>query len=270
MKKIYLSFIGAVACMMSSCSGMLDSIQPYLDEGEIIYAGKMGSIYPFVGKNRVRLLGFTVYGVNQTKCTITWKNPVSLTTTTRELDLDPAKHQNKLSTDSLYVLLDTMLLTGRWDELEKYAYVFELDSLEEGLHDFSVVLFDPQGNRSIPTLASAYVRGEQYEASLLNREIRQITAVQVDAGNGKVDAAHIRWMLTGSTEILGCNLTYDLQGGGTQDIFVAVRDTVADLLNYRPGGKCSYTTLYRPEGVLSLDTFYAPKQTITLPGGSEF
>jgi hypothetical protein len=245
---------------------MLDSIQPYLDEGEIIYAGKMSTVLPLVGKNRVRLMGFYVYGVNQNKCTITWKNPVSLTTTSRDFPIDPAKHQNNILLDSLSALLSTVLLTGQWDVLESYAYIFELDSLEEGQHNFSVVLLDPQGNRSIPTLASAYVRGERYEESLLNREFRGLTAVQVDTGGAQpVDAARIRWVITGSREMVGCSLTYDLKGGGTQSIFVPATDTVANLLSYQPGGSCRYTTSYLPEDVLSLDLFYAAERSFKLP-----
>ncbi|MDR0414859.1 MAG: DUF4998 domain-containing protein [Prevotellaceae bacterium] len=268
MKKIYLTIIGVAACVMSSCSGMLDSIQPYLDEGEIIYAGKMGVVMPFVGKNRAELVGFTVYGVNQNKCAITWKNPISLTTETKEFALDPSQHRSKLVPDSLSALLDTALLTGRWAGLEEYAYVFELKDLEEGQHDFSLVLFDPQGNSSIPTLASAYVRGELYEESLFNREMRGLTAVKIDttsSGDGvMLDAACIRWMITGSMAMVGCNITYDLRDGGEQKVFVPVNDTVTYLWRHLPESTCRYTTLYLPSDI-ALDTFYAPEQTFLLP-----
>ena len=34
---------------------MLDGIQPYLDEGEKIYVGKLDSLKAFTGKNRIKI-----------------------------------------------------------------------------------------------------------------------------------------------------------------------------------------------------------------------
>ncbi|MCS2590881.1 DUF4998 domain-containing protein [Bacteroides thetaiotaomicron] len=36
---------------------MLDGIQPYLDEGEKIYVGKLDSLKAFTGKNRIKIEG---------------------------------------------------------------------------------------------------------------------------------------------------------------------------------------------------------------------
>ena len=40
---------------------MLDGIQPYLDEGEKIYVGKLDSLKAFTGKNRIKIAGKMCY-----------------------------------------------------------------------------------------------------------------------------------------------------------------------------------------------------------------
>ena len=39
MKKINILILCSILCFFYSCNGMLDGIQPYLDEGEKIYVG---------------------------------------------------------------------------------------------------------------------------------------------------------------------------------------------------------------------------------------
>jgi hypothetical protein len=242
---------------------MLDSIQPYLDEGEIIYAGRMNYIIASTGKNRARLLGLWVYGVNQNRCAISWTNPISLTKETREFPIDPAKHQSKIPLDTL-LRVDSALSASLLDTLLAHGYVFELDSLEEGQHDFSLVLFDPQGNASIPIVSSVYVYGQAYEKSLINRNIKSISTVKI---NGS-DAVHIRWVNSRAVALTGCILQYQKSDGAIETLSVAVSDTATDLTSYLPGGKWGYTTTYLPNG--SMDAFYASVEEYTLPAGSGF
>lgn len=270
MKNIYLACIGAAACALCSCSGMLDSIRPYLDEGETIYAGRMDYVLSFTGKNRARVLGLRVYGVNQNRCAISWTNPVSLTKETREFTVDPAMHQDQFPVDSLLqldsLLLDPAASASMLDTLLQRGYVFDLDNLEEGQHDFSIVLLDPQGNRSIPTVASTYVYGQAYEDALINRSFKAIGAVQLPEGG---QAVRIRWFVSRETSLVGCNLEYDRLAGDTARLFVAVGDTATNLTDYMPGGKWRYTTIYRPS-VFSLDAFYARVEELTLPAPAGF
>jgi hypothetical protein len=267
MRKIYLTIIGAAACVMSSCSGMLDSIQPYLDEGETIYAGKMDNIIAFTGKNKVKLAGLTVYGVNQTRCVISWRNPASLTEEQREFELvrptSPISEAGSLGELMYADSLTAETIGALVGSLDSIAWVFDVDGLEEGQHEFSIVLFDPQGNSSIPSLVSAYIYGEQYEASLLNREIRGITALPASGGNPAT--ARIRWVISSGEQLLGSQLTYELADGRSSDpIDVQVADTATNLEGYRRGGWCAYTSIYRPN-LLSLDEFTSACDTIKLP-----
>lgn len=52
MKKINILILCSILCFFYSCNGMLDGIQPYLDEGEKIYVGKLDSLKAFSIKNR--------------------------------------------------------------------------------------------------------------------------------------------------------------------------------------------------------------------------
>ena len=45
---------------------MLDGIQPYLDEGEKIYVGKLDSLKAFTGKNRIKIEGKMMYVLLET------------------------------------------------------------------------------------------------------------------------------------------------------------------------------------------------------------
>jgi hypothetical protein len=253
---------------------MLESIQPYLDKGETIYAGRLSYVMYLTGKNRVKLVGLQVYGVNQNKCVITWKNPVSLTEQAKEFPFNRPPRLGGYFTylDMLEENPDIVTEVGSdssfIDSLSAWGYVFDIDGLEEGEYDFSIVLFDPQGNSSIPTLASAYVYGQQYEASLLNREIQRITHVELPQEDGStVSAAHIRWAPEGEGQLHGCNLEYDLAAGATARLYVPAADTATNLEGYKPGGECRYTSVYMPDG-FSLDKFFAAEETVPLPAGS--
>ena len=67
---------------------MLDGIQPYLDEGEKIYVGKLDSLKAFTGKNRIKIEGKMMYGVNQVKCVISYKDPITLEEKFKEFPIE--------------------------------------------------------------------------------------------------------------------------------------------------------------------------------------
>ena len=54
-----------IAGICSSCNDMLENIQPYLNEGETIYVGKVDSLTASSGRNRILLKGLYIYGVTQ-------------------------------------------------------------------------------------------------------------------------------------------------------------------------------------------------------------
>ncbi|MDU1890345.1 MAG: DUF4998 domain-containing protein [Dysgonomonas sp.] len=239
MKKIYLIIISAFLCISYSCSDMLDNIQDYLDEGETIYVGKLDSLKAFPGKNRIKIEGQMIYGVNQVKCVISWRDPITLEVDSREF---PIIRENPRET-----------------------FDFMLDNLNEGQHDFSIVTYDPKGNESIPTEISAYAYGEQYQEILNNRIIRSITPQQItDENNNVVWVAIIDWNISRGDGIIGCNIDYEQEDGTFKTIYVPVDDNVTTLYDFKAGGVLHYNTEYLPEE-LSIDFFTTEKDDFILP-----
>ena len=131
---------------------MLDGIQPYLDEGEKIYVGKLDSLKAFTGKNRIKIEGKMMYGVNQVKCVISYKDPITLEEKFKEFPIERTEPRE--------------------------TFEFMLENLTEGQYDFSIVTYDPKNNTSIPTEVSAYAYGELYQQALTNRILHSISPEQ--------------------------------------------------------------------------------------------
>lgn len=239
MKKINLLILCSILCLSYSCSGMLDSIQPYLDEGETIYVGKLDSLKVFSGKNRIKIQGKMMYGVNQMKCVINYRNPITLAPESKEFPIVREEPR---------------------EELE-----FLLDNMEEGQYDFSVITYDPKNNQSIPTEISAYAYGEQYQQSLTNRILRNISPEQVMGENNQPTwIAKIDWNISRGDGIVGCNIDYEQEEGGFKSIYVPVDETTTALDNFKEGGLLRYNTEYIPEEE-SLDKFVTEYLEMALP-----
>lgn len=229
----------AIIGLAYSCSGMLDNIQPYLDEGETIYVGKLDSLTVYPGKNRVKITGITQYGVNQVKCAISWLNPNTLEAESKEFPVD-RQNGNRF-------------------------FEFMLDNLDEGQYDFSVVTFDREANQSIPNTISTYVYGERYEGSLVNRIIREISSEQIIEANGNSPwITRINWNITKNSEMAGCQIEYERSDNSRSILFVDAEEPVTLLSDFKEKGVLRYTTLYKPEEN-SLDLFYAPEEELILP-----
>ncbi|MFS2755755.1 DUF4998 domain-containing protein [Bacteroides thetaiotaomicron] len=152
MKKINILILCSILCFFYSCNGMLDGIQPYLDEGEKIYVGKLDSLKAFTGKNRIKIEGKMMYGVNQVKCVISYKDPITLEEKFKEFPIERTEPRE--------------------------TFEFMLENLTEGQYDFSIVTYDPKNNTSIPTEVSAYAYGELYQQALTNRILHSISPEQ--------------------------------------------------------------------------------------------
>lgn len=121
MKKINILILCSILCFFYSCNGMLDGIQPYLDEGEKIYVGKLDSLKAFTGKNRIKIEGKMMYGVNQVKCVISYKDPITLEEKFKEFPIERTEPRE--------------------------TFEFMLENLTEGQYDFSIVTYDPKNNK---------------------------------------------------------------------------------------------------------------------------
>lgn len=144
MRNYIIVLWGTILGFCTSCDGMLDNIQSYLEKGETIYVGKVDSLEAFPGKNRVKLEGLYLYGVTQKKCVISWK---SMDEEEMSLNLDVVRENPE---DPFEVIID---------------------NLDEGQYEFVITTYDAKGNSSIESVVECYVYGELYESNLSNRKI---------------------------------------------------------------------------------------------------
>ena len=244
MKNIYWAIAGTIICLLYSCSGMLDSIEPYLKEGETIQVGKLDSLVAYSGYNRAKITGYMLYGVNQTKCAITWLDPNTLEKKQKEY---PIVRQTAGET-----------------------FEFELTDLPEGQYDFAVVTFDQGGNQSIPNDVSTYVYGDIYQSTLINRECRSIYGEEIlDEEENPIWVTRINWNITRGEDVVGYDVIYEKEDDSIVTLFSPVADMSIVLRDFKPGGVLKYTTVYQP-GINPIDKFY-PSEVIetTLPPAKE-
>ena len=239
MKHIYLTIVCGLLFLTYSCGDVLDSIQPYLDKGETIYVGKLDSIKAYPGKNRVKIEGLMLYGINQMKCVIQWKSPQTSEEQIREFSVE-----RKVVGEN---------------------YIIMLNDMEEGQHDFFITTHDDAGNSSIRAEVSAYIYGERYEETLENRSIRNLVPSQIVDEEGVYNwATRIDWNYSIGDGIVGCNIEYETTDGSIKKRFIPVEEQVTILTETKSKGKLTYTTTYLPD-TLSIDTFYTITKEIQLP-----
>lgn len=215
MKKINILILCSILCFFYSCNGMLDGIQPYLDEGEKIYVGKLDSLKAFTGKNRIKIEGKMMYGVNQVKCVISYKDPITLEEKFKEFPIERTEPRE--------------------------TFEFMLENLTEGQYDFSIVTYDPKNNTSIPTEVSAYAYGELYQQALTNRILHSISPEQKEIVNEsgqseRIWAAKLNWNISRGDGLVGCNLEYERQDGTLGSKYISVDETTTELDNFKADG----------------------------------
>lgn len=129
----------------TSCSGMNDTIEEYLDRGEINYIGKVDSATCDGGLYRVKLTWKVGKDVRIENCKISWN----------------------MGTDSLVYPIDKKNLVNG------YASV-EIPLEEEGEYVFNLVQMGEKGFPSIPQEVIGSVYGDKYISSLMPRSIRSV------------------------------------------------------------------------------------------------
>ncbi len=138
-----------VMLIVPSCSKMNDLHQPYLDEGEIIYAAKVDSVAPGAGNARIQLQMFIISQRIET-VRIFWNDYKDST------DVAVANQTG----------VKTKILTG----MPEKSYIFQFVSL------------DKFGHRSLPFETVGKVYGPNFQSTLTNRVIKSQTTLV----NGKI------------------------------------------------------------------------------------
>mgnify|MGYP000317565860 CR=1 FL=1 len=219
MRNYIFILLGTILGFGTSCDGMLDNIQPYLEEGETIYVGKVDSLEAFSGKNRVKLEGLYLYGVTQKKCVIRWK---SMDEEEMSLNLDVVRENPE---DPFEVIID---------------------NLDEGQYEFVITTYDAKGNSSIESMVECYVYGELYESNLSNRKI--------DSWSINGTSLEINWRPVNDAQEV--EFYYLNREGVEVERIIPVSETrtVIDDCAYK--GEIRWRTVYLPEKN-AIDKFYS-------------
>lgn len=219
MKNTIILLMCAIIGLCTSCDGMLDNIQSYLDEGETIYVGKVDSLEAFPGKNRVQLKGYYLYGVTQKKCVIEW---LSMDEEEMKLELDVVR------------------------ENPEDPFEVTIDNLDEGQYEFSITTYDAQGNHSVESIIESYVYGELYESNLTNRRI--------DSKNITGTVMEINWRPVNNA--LEVELYYEDRDGNEVKRIIPVSETKTVIDDCAYEGTLRWKTIYLPEKN-AIDKFYS-------------
>lgn len=198
---------------------MDDPVKPFIEGGEIVYSTKVDTLQSFSGHNRVLLVWELPANHSAKKMMAFWNN-------------------NKDS-----VAFDFKKVEGK-------VYQAEIKDLPEATYLFDIYTVDAGGNKSVKTLTSVNVYGENYESTLLNRILssaiidgnNQLRVVFESADEGNVDT----------------KIAYIATNG--QEKSTSLKSTENELVisDWKIGTLITYQSSYRPEEN-AIDVFYVPK-----------
>lgn len=221
---IYRIFLLISVFFFASCENMLDNIRPYLDKGEIVYVGKADSLYANAGRNRIELVIRLRSGYNQTKC--------------QTVMVDKNGEEK---------VFDYEIERQNGEQFLSYMY----DGLGEGQYDFSVVLFDRDGNKSLTETVYGYSYGDFYQSTLINRRFEL---------GFEGDKLMLKWKVIDNA--LYTIFSYEAADGSTKDLNVPVDEYLTEILDFKEGGGFSWKTAYKPTET-SLDVFFSNESSGT-------
>ncbi|WP_257666342.1 DUF4998 domain-containing protein [Parapedobacter tibetensis] len=208
-----------------ACSKM-DDYKKYTVEGEVSYTGKVDSLKIYSGKNRVLVEGLLSADPKIIECRIFWNS----------------------RNDSISVPITR---SGNIDTLRVL-----IENIEENVHNFEVVTYDREGNKSITVNRIGTVYGERYQASLYNRPINQHLLTAWDTVfsviYGKMDL---------TSGVFATELVYTDVDNAEQTVILPIsRDSVLTT-DYKIGTPFKHRSWFLPD-TLCIDTFYTEYATV--------
>lgn len=213
-----LILLSVIALYISSCSKS-DEYKKYMEDGEIVYTGKIDSVTVYSGHERVFVTGLFIADPKIVKLRAYWNN----------------------KKDSAEVLIER---TGGVDTLK-----LEIP-IEEGVHNFEFVTYDALGNKSLSVYKTGTSYGNRYLTGLINRPLN---SADYFAGDRNTT---IHW---GGIDLTSGALFTEVEYRNESGELVTQRDSIhlseTVLENYMPGEELRYRTLFLPD-TLSIDTFY--------------
>lgn len=197
-----------------------DDYLKYLEEGEIVYTGKIDSLMIYSGRDRVFVKGLFIADPKIVMLRAFWNN----------------------GADSLEVPISR---TEGVDTLKLNIPV------PEGIHNFYFITYDSDGNKSLPVYKTGISYGARYQSGLINRSLNQVGYF---AGDNKTT---IHWGgidLTSGARFI--DVEYSNSDGKIIQRRESIDSTVTVLDDLFPSEILRYRTVYMPD-TLSIDTFYS-------------
>ena len=233
MKNI-INFCIIIICIIfaaTSCEKMNDKHRPWLENGEIIYIGKVDSLQSFSGNERI-LFQYWISDPRVKTLHISWA----------------------LGRESLEIPIPVHLPTDTFE-----LYIGGIDNqikIDEGNHTFNLVTYDHHGNKSVIFETTANVYGQSYQNRLDNRPM-----VSAEA-NG--DDVTLTWGGINNNDEIAINVNYTT----ASDIPATLRYTSSEATSVViPSVKLTepitYQTMFLPEPS-AIDTFVSGWQKIDI------
>jgi hypothetical protein len=208
-------YILGIAMILTSCKGMNDNIEEYLDRGEINYLGRPDSIQVRGGDNRIQFAWLVNEDPRITGSTIQWN----------DLNNEPQSVSFPVDRNSFS---------------KGYMVTPPID-MEEGSYLFSVIHTGEKGYPSIPTEFTGQVYGDIFRSSL---SPRLMTGIEIFP-----DRVEFNWAAADAaiTKVL---FTYETVSGEMKTVEVTnktTKTTATDIKKRGDGGAYFWTTYYLPD-----------------------
>lgn len=214
--KFYLLLL-VVAVVFVACTKMEDTYKEFVQNGEIIYTGRVDSAKAYPGNNRIALTMLLLSDPKISKVKVFWNN----------------------KSDSA---VKDIVRSNGVDTVR-----FMLTNMPEGTYAFEIYTYDNQGHSSIKTDAIGIVYGQNYINSLFNRPLKSMTYA--------VSKATLKWYGP-SAQTVGQQINYTDSFNVARSVFVPKADTMTVLTNFKKAATFQYRTLYLPDDN-AIDTFYS-------------
>jgi hypothetical protein len=222
--KLQINSLLILACILfavTGCEKMNDRHREYLENGEIIYIGKVDSLHAFSGDERI-LFRYWISDPRVKTLTVSWSLGKE------SLEIDIPSHSPEEYFD-VYI--------GKNEK-----------NIAEGSHTFNWIARDQHGNRSIMFENGANVYGSRYRSRLTNRPLLGAEAEGTDVT--------MTWGGMTDDDEVGIVVNYT----GTDGAAVTGNYTSGELTSpivlsgVKLDAPVTYQTLYLPE-VTAIDTF---------------
>jgi hypothetical protein len=217
---------------MTACSDMNAPHDMYLENGEILYVGRLDSAKVFAGKERF-LLRYWITDPRAKELKVYWSQKRDSITAGIPAHTPP---------DSLELLIGGNQKT-----------------ISEGGYTLQIYTFDETDLRSVVYEKNVNVYGDRFQSTLLNRLISK-----TDYNSSTKDLA-ISWAPATSVREVGIEIEYYNLSGDKIILRKSTGEIASNtvLNNVDPAKEARYSTLYLPEPD-AIDTFTVSPQTIAI------